>query len=754
MGDSCSWILSTSAYKEAIDSEDTECLWIHGEPGKGKTMIAIFLVDIITGKISDSRQDIISYFFCDNTTDKKNTISNALKSILHQILKQSSKNVLLRDFENQGQQMFSSVEAVWLALMRVLKASVFRRVHIVIDGLDECDKESLDIFLDLIATYIEKRPISKCKVKWIFTSRNEVSIRECLKVCCDVDLEANSAEVTRAVGSFIDIKVDELSSRKNYDADLKGWVIQTLREKAEGTFLWVALACSELRKRTVSRVNTRLVLGKLPKSLQSLYARIMEQVLNNEIEEMVDMALEILRAVTIALRPMDLTELAVVSGLPDAVRQSRSDVREYAEQCGSFLTFRDSRVYMVHQSAKEYLLRHQEERLCPYGLITEHEKIAHRCLQYICHDWRKQIVHESSQTVRSRWALRPHVWNRIENLQYPLLHWIEHSNAAASKISNNYTLDVEFFRSNSDLRRNWLDYYKTSQRYASISRLRETSFTALHISAICNTCWVAEQLLDQDRLNYIDCEDFWDMAPLHWAVTCRNTAMVNLLLEKGANPNNKGRFRRKRHMPLADGPRKGTPLGLAVSYNYMEIVRILIQYGAGVNETDYSSMTPLIWSITKNFPSLTALLLQNGANVNLRNPIGKTPLHIAAALGNETIVRQLIQAGAPINARDIEAYSPVHESAYRGHPHVTRLLIAKGASQWDAEEAEKLGLDDRNKAKSDESNMLGTGWSTLRSWGSSQSRTASSKSPTFKLNIVEPGTTVPALRSLGFMTPE
>ena len=739
MEDSCEWILSNQSFREAMDSPQTELLWIHGEPGKGKTMIAMFLVDTISARISNTRQEIVSYFFCDNTTDKRNTALNALRSVLHQILKQSTKNVLLEDFENQGLQMFLSVEAVWMSLMRVLQASNLRTVHIVIDGLDECDRHSLDSFLGLIRTYAEENSKGNCIVKWVFTSRNEVAIREHLNLCWEVDLEANSAQVAKAVDAFIDLKVDELAVRKNYNPGLKEWVIETLREKAEGTFLWVALACSELRKRTVSSINTRLVLGKLPPGLSRLYARILDQVTSNDIEEMVDIAVEILRSVTVAIRPMSFGDLAVMAGLPDDARMSNTTAREYAELCGSFLTFREDHVFLVHQSAKDYLLRHQEEQLYPHGIITEHEKATHRCLQYVCRDWQRDLIKKGNKTGPADFEV---------NLMYPLVHWIDHSNMASKKLLDTYTLDIEFFRSNSELRRSWLHYFQTNQRQPDLTRMRLYKFSALHISAVCDTCWVAEKLLE-DRLEFIDVQDFWGMAPLHWAVQCRNTAMAELLLQKGADPNNKGRIKSGK-----DGPRRGTPLGLAVSYNNIEIAKLLLQHGAHINGTDHSSMTPLTWSITKNFPTLTSFLIQQGANVNLRNPISKTPLHIAAALGNETIARMLLDAGALVNARDIEAYSPVHESAYRGHNTVTGLLLAKGASKWDAEQAQRWAMDVSNKEKSDASTLFGTGMSTLKSWASAPSRTSPSKAAGFGLlGAVEPGTTVPALRSWGFQSP-
>ena len=257
MKNSCKWILDNFGFKELMRTDKSDVLWIHGQPGKGKTMLAMFLVDEITESISHSPFDQLAYFFCDNTTVQRNSTLCLLKSILHQVLKQRPRNVIQEDFHSQGAQMFSSVEAVWIALIRVLEASTARSIYLVIDGLDECDTDSLDILLDLASIHFTTRADSLCNVKWIFTSRNDVAIREHLSTARLVDMEANSTKVARAVNAFINLKVDELAIRKRYDQDLKEFVVKSLREKSEGTFLWVALACTELRKCTVSSFNTR-----------------------------------------------------------------------------------------------------------------------------------------------------------------------------------------------------------------------------------------------------------------------------------------------------------------------------------------------------------------------------------------------------------------------------------------------------------------------------------------------------------------
>src|SRR5207248_1378803 len=74
-------------------------------------------------------------------------------------------------------------------------------------------------------------------------------------------LEMNSQHVSNAVSRFIDVKVQQLVQTKKYDLRRQSFVGDYLRNKAEGTFLWVALVCQELQR--VPSRKTESVLQKL-----------------------------------------------------------------------------------------------------------------------------------------------------------------------------------------------------------------------------------------------------------------------------------------------------------------------------------------------------------------------------------------------------------------------------------------------------------------------------------------------------------
>src|SRR5438045_3743703 len=82
---SCSaWILNDPQLQSWQNSQDTRLLWIKGDPGKGKTMLMIGLVNMLTDDLKDS--SAISYFFCQNTVPHLNNAVSVLRGLIWKLL--------------------------------------------------------------------------------------------------------------------------------------------------------------------------------------------------------------------------------------------------------------------------------------------------------------------------------------------------------------------------------------------------------------------------------------------------------------------------------------------------------------------------------------------------------------------------------------------------------------------------------------------------------------------------------------------
>ena len=136
------------------------------------------------------------------------------------------------------------------------------------------------------------------------------------------------------------------------------------------------------------------------------------------------------------------------------------------------------------------------------------------------------------------------------------------------------------------------------------------------------------------------------------------------------------------------GLNKWTPLTCAVNDGYVEVIKVLLKNGNGVDLemrdgiVGYNS-TPLFHAVKKNQPEIVELLCKAGAKVNVYNNEGDTPLTKAAIKGYTEIVKTLLTYGKGI---DVEMKpksgwkaTPLFYAAWGGHMEVVEALCKAGA---------------------------------------------------------------------------
>lgn len=129
----------------------------------------------------------------------------------------------------------------------------------------------------------------------------------------------------------------------------------------------------------------------LPVTVEQAYDKILRK------SPRPDMARTILSLVAIAAKPLDIKELEVLLKVDNKSRRlSDIDLSGSAHfknaarhACGLFLTIIDSKVYLIHQTAKEFLLNKSKDPLSMplegcIDSICAHSDMAARCMLVLC----------------------------------------------------------------------------------------------------------------------------------------------------------------------------------------------------------------------------------------------------------------------------------------------------------------------------------------------------------------------------------
>ena len=146
-----------------------------------------------------------------------------------------------------------------------------------------------------------------------------------------------------------------------------------------------------------------------------------------------------------------------------------------------------------------------------------------------------------------------------------------------------------------------------------------------------------------------------------------DTAMMDLLLKHGANPN------------VGDTESK-TPLHFASSQGNMPAVKALLSHGADANVKDSTGDTPLIEAAYRDNIEVVKLLLAHGVNVNAKGQLSLSALARTTGYRNNIEIMKLLLAhGADMNTRNKFGQTPLHGAADYGRTEAMQILLQHGA---------------------------------------------------------------------------
>ncbi|KAF5662744.1 ankyrin repeat [Fusarium heterosporum] len=610
----CEWLIQHSCYQEWLTDENHPLLWISGGPGKGKTMLAIYITEVLKPVI-DAKDNVLLYYFCSNRDRNRNTALTILRGIIHQWVGLHPHLVKFIKSAFEGTETtkytISSFISLWRVFLTLLQQSTSPQVVCVLDGLDECERESLKQLLDAVNNYLSKsEEKAGPRLKLIILSRPQPAILESkLGQYRQIQLDASGTEVSHDVKKYIFAKVAELASEQDLSEDMITQVQETLLSGADGTFLWVGFVANELQGGSWNKIDE--VLRHVPKGLGGIYQRLLQQIDDK-------MALvPILPWVVLAARPLTLEELTVAAGINSAGTVSAMQVTRNRLRLGGLLVkIEGDVVNLIHESAKEFF---QSEQVDIHGIdIFRMNQDTHRGLMQIC------LAHIEHRYSNQRDAQE--AFSHDPFLSYASQYWPVHFQHAIHVIDAPSEFSRPFFQVDSPIREEWWKSYWEHEKNGG----SPPSFTLLHLAAYFgNVTWA--KLLIREHARLISRKDNYGRTPLSWAVNKGHKEMVELLLDHGARVNYKDRSIL-------------TPLHIAVTGQHEDVVSILLKRGAHLEakaehgDTD----TPLLRAILANSTKMTYELLEHGARVDkLPALLGVTSLKSAEEPMEER-VRELL----------------------------------------------------------------------------------------------------------------
>jgi hypothetical protein len=418
-------------------------LWISADPGIGKSVLARSLID---EKLLGSPEVTTCYFFFREDDESARSPTDALCSLLHQLLvKHPALFKYALPHAKDGVFLAQLIHTLWDILLDIVDDSASPALVFVIDALDESEDSGNAIIEKLVNFYTQyqthKRSlrVTLPKLKFLVTSRPYFDIQKAFGNLArgEHSIHLSNDNKNGILKAEIELVIDaELSLIKD-TLRLQNKVTKLLRssllEMDNRNYLWLHLVFDVIKKSIGATTWTGMqkLIEQLPKTADEAYEAILRK--SSDPEE----ATKLLQIVVAAIRPLTVPEMRIAMGIDENTRSRQDLVPESIQnfeitirnQCGLFVTIMDQKVYLVHNTAKDFLLSTYNSPVSAtpnvntckrwknsIDLVKSHEILAWACIRYLRFSEFEDILLESNDRA-SVWDVESDEENSPSNLQ-------------------------------------------------------------------------------------------------------------------------------------------------------------------------------------------------------------------------------------------------------------------------------------------------------------------------------------------------
>ncbi|KAI8625984.1 putative ankyrin repeat-containing protein [Xylariaceae sp. FL1651] len=758
----CEWFVCHSLFQQWRESKSSCMLWVSANPGCGKSVLAKHLVNEL--RTTESRT--ICYFFFKDDFEDQRSARSALSCILHQLFTQRedlfSDNTIrrLKAYKEPLASSYYELWELWDVLVLASQDNNASEIVCILDAFDECgDQERQDLANALCQFYGPENDKKKnVNLKFLVTSRPYDEIKRGFQplnipglpvVHLKGEGDAEISKIAREIDIYIEDKVSRIQANVHLKANEEQLLLQELRRIPNQTYLWVYLTLEWIETEINYNINETEIYkisSSLPRTVDEAYEKILAR------SKHPDEAMKLLHIIVAAARPLTLAEMDLALALRQCHR-SYKDLDDRPEErfsqyvrdlCGLFVTITDSKIYLLHQTAREFLVQNNRINFSESvykGLKWKHSlrpRESHRILAEIC-IWHLLLAEFETRPLDESRLLFKYVEDHAF-LDYSATNWAAHFRA--SDIERDAV--IQSLQKICDTRSGrCLTWFRIYWANTHSDTAFPRNFTTLIIASYFGLEQIVEHQLRLDNVDIDSTDDTYRRSALSWASENGYVSVVELLIKRP-----KLRLTKAVRLSIPKGAKvdakdigRRTPLSYAAWNGHLGVVRQLVKKGARADLKDAIGGTPVSYALctgqqaivhelvkgtqadsvdeirkelllsaaekghepivkrlleigavieVNGHEAIVKLLVDKGANVEARHSFanveardskyGQTPLSWAAENGHEAIVKLLLDKGANFEARDSGNWTPLSCATEKGHEAIVKLLVDKGAN--------------------------------------------------------------------------
>ncbi|KAK1499751.1 hypothetical protein CTAM01_06945 [Colletotrichum tamarilloi] len=623
--ETASWLLESKEFEWVANRGQT--LLCHGMPGAGKTIMTSVVIDHLIHRFREEPRVGIAYVYCNFKDTERQDCHDLLSSLAKQLAQSCSEfpQSLETLYDKHQKRKTSRSTQETIDLLQVL-SSCYERTFIVVDALDECDRNARQAFLPEILRLQQRSQVN------IFATTREIpEILESKEFenSISVEIRANQEDVLR----YTSDRMARMQSFVRNNLDLQKEIRHTIAEKVNGMFL--------LARLLIDAWSNKLSPKELKKALKvfgetsekaNIYSAVYNEAMNrirSQPSEHVELALNVLSWTTGAKRPLTIEELQHAL----AVEEGETNIDQ-----DNIIP-----VETMISTTQEYFERKRHQFFPDID-----SQIAIACTNYL--------------SIKNVYKLpRDYDFYEYDSapfFNYAALYWAEHT-----RESSIIPTEVVGFLRNQDARNRSVSVLRRLRWMRSIPR------TSAQVAAYFGIL----QLFTNYTLPEIDMysvdESGEEILTSVASMTGTGSALPALM---------SGAVIAERHDLNMQEPSIQNPASVDVEENVTAALQLLVEMGADIGAQDHHGKTPVYWAIvSRNIPALHFLLEKN-VEAEVESNGGKRPLLQAVAKSSMAVVEVILDHNVDIDATDEKGRIALSWAAGCGNLAAVQLLLKNG----------------------------------------------------------------------------
>jgi nucleoside phosphorylase len=643
----CEWFFNDPRFYSWRDSKNADLLWVSAPPGCGKSVLARSLID--EGRLSNGTSIVsgVCYFFFKDGDTQRMTGHGAISALLHQLFSRDPTGQLvhcaLPSHKTYGGGLSQNYAELWRILSACAASPHAGEIICVLDALDECtEKDRAQIMDSLVDFYIRKAKSRSrsTKLKFLITSRPYDSIEALFEQFSTatgyarIDADDKYVEINREIDLVIDAKMLDLAGTFRPEDRLK--ISERLKAMENRTYFWLHLTFNIIEQKRAKygkRSNIEKLLSAIPNEVSEAYEKILSR---NQDEDQTETLLQLILASSV---PLELEEANVAltvalesdgfasyPDLTDELWPKESFKSIVKNLCGLFITVHNSRLFLIHQTAREFLT-HAERHGKWRGRLSipeSHAKMTYSCIRFL-----SLPEYSPSSTIAPRDV------DLYPFLLYAALFWPDHYSSQDSSGKSQLLKDARTLASVSG-GKTWLWALIYPLAYPQLCGWTNwVDWSDLTMASYFGLGPVVTEILAEGDAQIDGSDGYWGSA-INSAAAAGRIEVVQILLDHQANTEVPGRVF-KTALLTAVGMGQAAVVKLLLGRdNELQITEHMIEVAAGTNSA--------------RADSLALILERAGDEVEITNNIFEAAAR--SYNGRETLALLLEKCGNELHVTD------------------------------------------------------------------------------------------------------